>query len=44
MYVNKPYSEEMDLRNPKNSDIKREIFQYFGLDAELSYWENLQSV
>lgn len=30
----------LDLRHPCNSDIKREIFSYFGLDAEKNYAEN----
>lgn len=31
-----------DLRNPKNKQIKTEIFNAFGLDADKSYEENLQ--
>lgn len=45
---NQPYWEyttecddrKFDLRNPKNSEIKREIFKAFGLDADKSYEEN----
>ena len=33
---------ENDLRNPKNIEIKREIFRAFGLDADKSYEENLK--
>ena len=46
---NQPYWENSlgnhawDLRNPSNIDIKREIFQAFGLDADKSYEENLRS-
>lgn len=35
------YDIKYDLRNPKNIDIKREIFRTFGLDADKSYEENL---
>ena len=35
------YSIKYDLRNPVNSGIKREIFNYFGLDADKSYEQNL---
>lgn len=31
-----------DLRLPENMDIKREIFTFFGLDADKSYAENLK--
>jgi hypothetical protein len=33
-----------DLRNPKNSEIKREIFCAFGFDADKSYEENLKVI
>ena len=36
------YFRERDLRNPKNVEIKREIFRAFGLDADKSYAENLR--
>ena len=32
---------DYDLRNPKNIEIKREIFSFFALDADKSYQENL---
>lgn len=35
--------EITDLRAPENIDIKREIFAFFGLDADKSYAENLKS-
>lgn len=35
------YALKNDLRNPANIDIKREIFNFFGLDADKSYEENL---
>nr|WP_314492578.1 immunity 26/phosphotriesterase HocA family protein [uncultured Chryseobacterium sp.] len=45
---NKPYWEsnhiydiKYDLRNPINIDIKREIFDFFGLDADKTYEQNL---
>ena len=45
---NKPYWEsnhlydiKYDLRNPINIDIKREIFDFFGLDADQTYEDNL---
>lgn len=45
---NKPYWEsshrydiKYDLRNPVNINIKREIFNFFGLDADQSYEQNL---
>ncbi len=31
-----------DLRDPENIEIKREIFSFFGLDADKSYAENLK--
>ncbi|RBW62493.1 hypothetical protein DS884_02515 [Tenacibaculum sp. E3R01] len=37
----KTYQREDDLRNPKNKAIKKEIFDYFGLDAEKSYSEDI---
>lgn len=39
--VNVPHNT--DLRAPENIDIKREIFTFFGLDANKSYAENLKS-
>ena len=38
------YKRQWDLRNPKNIEIKREIFCAFGLDANKSYEENLKIV
>ncbi|MDR1340086.1 MAG: immunity 26/phosphotriesterase HocA family protein [Prevotellaceae bacterium] len=38
------YMYERDLRNPKNIEIKREIFHAFGLDADKSYEENLKII
>lgn len=38
--VNVPHTT--DLRAPGNIDIKREIFTFFGLDANKSYAENLK--
>jgi hypothetical protein len=35
------YTVKNDLRNPSNIKIKREIFKFFGLDADKSYAENL---
>lgn len=35
-------SHNADLRAPENMDIKREIFTFFGLDADKSYAENLK--
>lgn len=32
--------EAWDLRNTPNANIKREIFEFFGLDADKSYYEN----
>ncbi len=37
----KTYQREDDLRNPKNKAIKKEIFDYFGLNAEKTYSENI---
>lgn len=36
------YFVKKDLRNPINIDIKREIFKFFGLDADKSYADNLK--
>lgn len=36
------YQREDDLRNPKNKAIKKEIFNYFRLDSEKTYSENLK--
>jgi len=38
------YTLEHDLRNPANIEIKREIFSFFGLDADKSYEENLKMI
>ena len=38
----KSYPIKSDLRNPQNKDIKKEIFDFFGLDADKSYEENLK--
>ena len=45
---NKPYWEsnhfydiKYDLRNPINIDVKREIFEFFGLDADQTYEQNV---
>ena len=35
------YALKYDLRNPFNIEIKREIFGYFGLDADKDYIQNL---
>jgi len=37
----KIYLREDDLRNPKNKAVKKEIFDFFGLDSEKSYSENI---
>ena len=34
------YKAKWDLRNPKNNEVKREIFNTFGLDPDKSYFEN----
>lgn len=34
--------KDNDLRNPKNLKIKRDIFSFFGLDADKSYAKNLK--
>lgn len=39
--TNTPYST--DLRAPENINIKREIFTFFGLNADKSYAKNLRS-
>ena len=36
------YPIKSDLRNLQNQDIKKEIFDFFGLDADKSYEENLK--
>lgn len=36
----KDRQEKWDLRNPTNSEIKKELFRVFGLDANKSYAEN----
>jgi len=42
-YWNSEYYEvKTDLRNPKNTEIKREIFKYFKLDPDKSYEANLK--
>ena len=38
------HSKSTDLRDPENIEIKREIFSFFGLDADKSYAENLKLV
>lgn len=38
----KYYDTKFDLRNPANAEIKKEIFNAFGLDAHKSYEENLK--
>ncbi|MCL2136842.1 MAG: immunity 26/phosphotriesterase HocA family protein [Coriobacteriia bacterium] len=35
-----PYHMELDLRSLHNANIKHEIFDFFGLDANKSYYEN----
>lgn len=40
--INDVRYEKTDLRAPENIDIKREIFTFFGLDANKSYAENLK--
>lgn len=35
------YDIKYDLRNPVNLDIKREIFEFFGLDADKTYEDNV---
>lgn len=34
------YKAKWDLRNPKNKDIKDELFKVFGLDTTKNYYEN----
>ena len=36
------YDRKLDLRNPANIKIKKDIFKAFGLDADKSYDENLK--
>jgi hypothetical protein len=36
------YSVKRDLRNPHNMKVKKEIFSFFGLDADKTYEENLR--
>lgn len=36
------YGTKNDLRNPANSDIKKDIFKFFKLDANKNYVENLK--
>lgn len=36
----KHYSAKWDLRNPKNKEIKNELFKVFGLDPSKNYIEN----
>jgi hypothetical protein len=38
----KIYQREDDLRNPKNKVIKKEVFDFFGLNSEKSYSENIE--
>ncbi len=38
------YNSKFDLRNPINFEIKREIFQHFGLNADLEYYQNLEKI
>ena len=38
------YKDQCDLRNPKNEEIKREIFRNYGLDPEKPYIENCQKI
>jgi hypothetical protein len=37
----KIYQREDDLRNPKNKLIKKEVFNYFGLNSEKPYSQNI---
>ncbi|WP_298321208.1 immunity 26/phosphotriesterase HocA family protein [uncultured Aquimarina sp.] len=37
----KIYQRKDDLRNPENKLIKKEIFEFFGLNSEKSYFENI---
>lgn len=34
------YKAKWDLRNPKNQEVKNELFKVFGLDSTKSYYEN----
>ncbi|WP_167851983.1 immunity 26/phosphotriesterase HocA family protein [Hymenobacter elongatus] len=36
----KHYKAKWDLRNPKNKDVKNELFKVFGLDSNKSYFDN----
>lgn len=36
----KHYLAKWDLRNPKNKEVKDELFKKFGLDSNKSYYEN----
>lgn len=36
----KHYMAKWDLRNPKNKEIKNELFKTFGLDSNKNYYEN----
>ena len=36
------YDRVLDLRNPANTEIKKEIFKVFGLDVDKTYEENLK--
>jgi len=38
------YKDQWDLRNPMNKEIKREIFENFGLDPNKTYLENCQKI
>lgn len=44
---NKPFwksASELDLRNPKSINTKKEIFQVFGLNADKNYEQNLMMI
>jgi hypothetical protein len=36
----KHYNAKWDLRNPKNKEIKNELFKVFGLEPNKTYYEN----
>ena len=36
----KHYNAKWDLRNPRNKDIRSELFRVFGLDSSKNYFEN----
>jgi len=36
------YDRKLDLRNPANNEIKKDIFKAFGLDADKTYEDNLK--